>query len=399
MKKRVLSIIHYPVFGGPYNRNIKLAPLLLQKGYETVMLIPDEPGTGRERLQEAGIPLHTCSLSRVRATKDLRIHLRYLREFWRDVHHIRQYIRSECIELVQINGLANSQSAVAARLEGVPVVWQILDSYTPMALRLLLLPVMRWAATVVMCTGKSVAEGHPGIQAFCDRLVYFFPPVDLDAFSAVPGGQVTARQLLGLPIDAPVVGTVGNVNRQKGHLRFVEAAAAIRARRSDVRFVILGGAHQNQASFMATVIDRVKREGFEFGKDFIICDPGSDVPRLAQAFDVFWMTSEPYSEGIPTAIEEAMALGIPVVSTDVGSVREIVSSGRTGFLVHPRDVQGMAARTLELIANSSIRAEMGREAIRSAEQFSAERCAERHFYAYEMALAAQRKSPSRTVAP
>lgn len=388
--KRVLSVIHYPVFGGPYNRNIKLAPLLRRQGYETVVLIPDEPGSGRVRLEDAGVPVRANRLSRVRATKDPRVHVRYVREFWLDVRRIRHIIRTDRIDLVQINGLANPQGAIAARLEGVPVVWQILDTYTPMPLRLAVLPVMRWAATVVMCTGRRVSEVHPGVRAFHDRLVHFCPPVDLDVFRRMPSAQADARRILGLPSNVPVIGTVGNVNRAKGHLMFVEAASAVRARRSDVRFVILGGMHASQAAYMGVVADRVKREGFELGKEFIIRDPGSDVAKLSQAFDLFWMTSEPNSEGIPTAIEEAMALGIPVVSTDVGSVGEIVSPGQTGFLVDPGDARAMASRTLQLLSDASAYAEMARESALLAQQFSTEKCAERHLLAYEMALDAWR---------
>ncbi len=49
----VLSIIHYPIFGGPHNRNLRLAPVLAEQGVRTTVLLPDEPGNAAERLREA----------------------------------------------------------------------------------------------------------------------------------------------------------------------------------------------------------------------------------------------------------------------------------------------------------------------------------------------------------
>ena len=77
------------------------------------------------------------------------------RFIWGDVRRIRRVIREGIFNVVQINGLANSQGAVAARLERVRVAWQILDNYPPMALRRVAMPVVKWLAEVVMCMGQQ----------------------------------------------------------------------------------------------------------------------------------------------------------------------------------------------------------------------------------------------------
>lgn len=383
---RVLSIIHYPVFGGPHNRNIKLAPVLREHGYDTLVLIPDEPGNARERLERAGVPVLARPLVRLRATRDPRVHLRFAARFWRDVAMLRRLIREQGIELVQINGLANAQGALAGRLAGVPVVWQILDTHTPVVLRVMLAPLVRALARVVMCTGEKVSASHPGVRRFGSNLVHFNPPVDLAAFDPSAEKRSRARDALGLPRDVPVVGTVGNVNLQKGHLTFAAAAREVRRTRPDVRFVILGAKHGNHDEYVRRVEESIARAGFTPGEDFLIRDPGDAVADLLPAFDLFWMTSEPGSEGLPTAIEEAMAGGLPVLSTDVGSISELVEDGRTGFLVRPRDAGALAERTLALLTDRALLAAMSGAARREAAAFSVDCCAERHLIAYRKAL-------------
>lgn len=382
----VLSVIHYPVFGGPHNRNMRLAPVLAKQGISTTVLLPAEQGNAAKRLRAAGIRVIEIPLRRIRATKNVREQAKFLGRFPWDVWAIRALIKREKIDVVQLNGLVNPHGALAARSAGVPVVWQILDTYTPMSVRRMIAPLLRSYADVVMCTGKEVAKAHPGALRFGARLLLFNPPVDLVAFAPNANKRRRARESLGLPADVPVVGTVGNVNRQKGHLTFVETADMVRQSRPDVRFVILGAVHQNHADHVSRVQESIARAGFTLGQDFVIRDPGSGVADLLPAFDFFCMTSEPNSEGLPTAIQEAMACGLPVVSTDVGSISELVNDGRTGFLVPARDARTLATKILELLSNPEVACAMSEEAIRVATAFSVERCAELHVRAYRMAL-------------
>lgn len=386
----VLSIIHYPVFGGPHNRNVHVAPHLEAFGVTTTVLLPNEPGNAEVRLKNAGINVVSIQLSRIRATLNPILHLRYVAQFIGDVKRIRRVIREKQIDVVQINGLVNPQGALAARLEGVPVVWQILDTYSPMALRHLVMPVVSWLASVVMCTGLRVAEEHPWAIGFGERLVLFYPPVNLGRFTMSPLNRQHARNTLGLPQDAFVIGSVGNINPQKGHLTFIRAAASLKKKIQNARFVILGATYNNHRQYADMLWREASALGLSLGADLLVVEPGSNVAELESAFDVFWMTSEPRSEGIPTSVEEAMALGIPVVSTKVGSISEIVEEGRTGFVVDSYDIEGIAECTYRLYVDIECKQSMGRAASDYAkERFGVANCARSHLVAYNMAIGGQ----------
>ncbi len=390
----VLSVIHYPIFGGPHNRNARLAPILSERGVKTTVLLPDEPGNAAERLRDAGVNVVLLPMRRIRATKNALTHLRLVLGFAGQVRAVRKLMRELQIDVVQINGLANPHGAFAARGLGIPVVWQVLDTYTPMSLRKLLAPIVRRYADVVMCTGRQVANSHPGVTDRPERLVNFYPPVDVDQFKSDPSVRSAARAALGLDASAFVVGTVGNLNLQKGHDNFIRAAALLKSRVPHAKFVILGASHGNHRAYIDGMWSLGAKLGLEYGRDLMSIDPTGRVHEMAQALDVFWMTPRPNSEGIPTAMEEAMAMCIPVVSFDVGSICELVEHGRTGFLVSDQDVAAVAELTLQHLLDPDQRAKMGGLGRQFVEaNASLEKCAETHIKAYELASRNKLRTP------
>jgi glycosyltransferase involved in cell wall biosynthesis len=116
-------------------------------------------------------------------------------------------------------------------------------------------------------------------------------------------------------------------------------------------------------------------------------DPGSCVADLAAAFDIFWLTSEAKSEGVPTVVEEAMAMALPVVTTNVGAVTEVVDDGVTGYVVKPGDFIALARATSTLLADPIRSQWMGNEARRRAvDRYALQRCVDAQLGAFELAI-------------
>jgi glycosyltransferase involved in cell wall biosynthesis len=393
----VLSIIHYPIFGGPHNCNSMVAPYLADMGISLTVVVPDEPGNAVELLQGRNVSTMPIPLTRMRATKDIRVHARNIACLPGNVRSIRRIIRSESIDVVLINGLVNPHAAFAARLENVPVVWQLIDTFPPMMLRRAMMPLVLRLSGAIMSTGMAVAAVHPGALSFGDRLISFFPIVDSNRFRPDPKQRATARRELGLHDSDFVVGNVGNINPMKGHRTFIKAAAALKRRHASTRFVILGASSVAHADYRAELSSEAESLGLSVGDDLIVHDPGTRVHELAPALDLFWLTSEPRSEGIPTVIGEAMALEMPVVAANVGAVSAAVADGLTGILVAPRDVEAFVAVTSELLDDPDRRRDMGNNARQSAQQlFSPEACADLHRTAFEVALASQSQAEMET---
>lgn len=382
-----LFVIHYPVYGGPHNQAIRLHAPLAARGWHQVVLQPDEPGNAVPRLRAHSVEVAQLPLHRLRAKPDPRLQWRFARGFPGEVAAIRRLIRALDIDLVVPTGLVNPHAALAARLEGRPVAWQLLDTFPPMALRRALMPIVTVLSDAIMTTGRGVAAAHPGALGFGERLFHFFPPVDTSQFRPDPARRAAARAEFGFTPDDLVIGNVGNLNLQKGHRTFIRAAAALRRSHPTARFAILGASYDHHAAYTESLWREAADLGLRLGHELIVRDPGARVAELAPAFDLFWLPSDPRSEGIPTVVEEAMALGLPVVTTDVGAVREAVDHGMTGYVVPPLDPEALAWATVPLIDNPSLREQFGAAGRAVAVQrFSVETCAAVHEATFEAAI-------------
>jgi len=144
-----------------------------------------------------------------------------------------------------------------------------------------------------------------------------------------PERRTRSRDALGLEQDAQVIVTVGRQEFQKGHVHLVRAFDDVAATRPGVELLIVGRNGNHTAPLEARVQrsrfrDRIKTLGHR-----------DDVADILAGADLFVLPS--IYEGFPGAAIEAMALGLPVVASNVPTLREVVDDGCSGLLVPPRD--------------------------------------------------------------
>jgi glycosyltransferase involved in cell wall biosynthesis len=381
----LLIVIHYPVFGGPHNQALQLVRTLELHDVKVLVLLPDQ-GNAPARLRAGGVDVITMPLHRVRATLDPRPLFELASRLPWEVAAIRRVIRDRAIDVVQVGGLVNPHAAIAAALEGKAVVWQLLDSRPPSWVRRLMMPVVLRLADVVMSTGRAIARIHPGAEALGDRLYPFFPPVDVDYFRREKIDGESARLSYGFRPDDLLLVSVGNLNPQKGYEYLLHAMSILRSEDEPVKALIVGAQHETHVAYERELLRLCTQLGLEVGEDVVFAGALDDVRPALAAADVFVLSSVPRSEGVPTAIEEAMMMSLPVVSTDVGGVAELVKEEVTGWLVPPLDARALA-RAIARAVKPGVRAAMGARAReRAASLCSTEHCATTHLEAYGKAL-------------
>jgi len=381
---KVLCVVHYANFGGPHNEALRLLEPLRRRGWDTIVAIPDEPGTAAERLREAGVQVEQLPLGRLRA--DPRHLFRFAREFRPTVRAIEETVERTGAGIVRIGGLVNPHAAFAARRAGAAVVWQIVDSRAPAPLRRAAMPLVRRLADAVMFDGQALIDLHGGRKSLRTPAFVYFPPVDTTRFAPSPEHRRAVREELGIPAHAPVVGTVSSLNPMKGLEHFLDAAAQVAATRPETRFVVVGGAPESHRAYR----ERLHGRAGELGLPNPVAFAGerADVERWYPAFDVHAIASLPRSEGTTTTALEAQSCGVPVVATRVAAVGEVVDDGVTGLLVEPESPRALAEAIQRLLDDDELRARMGaagREAAIS--RFDAERTAGVYVEAYQAALA------------
>lgn len=193
---------------------------------------------------------------------------------------------------------------------------------------------------------------------------------DLSRFLAIeadskPAGRGATRSAHGIPEDAFAIGIVGRLTRVKNHRLMVDAFARMPPARVPAILVVVGdGELRGEIEAWATtrgVADRVRFTGRAI-----------DMPAIYRALDLVAISSD--AEGTPVALIEAMASARPVVSTDVGAVRDIVEDRVHGIVVPPRDAVALAAALGELANDASLRRTLGAAGRRHAEKaFGSER--------------------------
>jgi glycosyltransferase involved in cell wall biosynthesis len=165
------------------------------------------------------------------------------------------------------------------------------------------------------------------------------------------------RAQLGAADDDVVVLTLSNYRTQKGYDTLFEAARHTLDAAPRVRFFAAGQGPRR---------DEVERwhASYAFGSAFTLLGYRDDTANLLAAADVFVQAST--SEGLPVAVMEALALGVPVVATRVGGVPEIVRTGVEGLLVPASDPTALADALLRLVTDPVLRETMSAAAAKRA---------------------------------
>ncbi len=244
----------------------------------------------------------------------------------------------------------------------------------------------RWLygrAARIVTTGERLREQvieETGVPP--GRVVSIPTGIDLARFR--PGGRAAACATLGLPPEAAIVGIVATLRSWKGHRYLIEACASLDRR--DVRLAVVGDGPQREAleelAAGLGIADRVRFAGN--------CD---DVVPWLQALDVFCLPSYA-NEGVPQALMQAMACGLPVVTTNVGSIGEIVEDGVNGIMVAPQDAAAIARALAALLSDTQLRARLADQALAAArERFGEDRMVEAMVREFAAASAASGRVP------
>lgn len=225
----------------------------------------------------------------------------------------------------------------------------------------------RWlytrATAHIVVTGEALRRQLHAQNGFAlEHMTSVRTGIDLHRYR--PGDRAAHRRLLNIPQKA-VIGIVATLRDWKGHDYLLEAVRALEGR-TDLLLLVVGDgprrAHLEQRTDALGIRDAVRFVG---NRD--------DVEQWLPAFDLFVLPSYG-EEGVPQAIMQAMACGLPVVSTPVGAIPEVVADEQTGLLVPPRDAGALAAAIARLIGDPATCARFSAAALERAHaQFGVER--------------------------
>ena len=360
---RVKTVLHTeasPGLGGQEVRTLNEARWTAERGWR-VLLACQPDGRLLERAREAGV--ETAAI-RMRGPLDPV-----------GLVALARLIRRERVDLVHTHSSIDAWlGGMAARLCRVPVVR---TRHVSIAIRRGLNPVYRWLADRVITSGEAIRQVVVGAGAPPERVVAIPAGVNLETF---PFGRRAPDTARALDLGSPVIGSVAMFRGSKGHPQLLQAFAQLREKRPSASLLLVGDgirrAWVQQLAQAAGLAESVVFTGFR-----------PDVPALLATMDCFVLAST-RTEGVPQALLQAFATGVPVVASRIGGIPEVVTDGETGLLVESDSVPALVAaigRVLDDPDASARRARAARALVEA--HFSHARSIDRLLDLYEELLA------------
>ena len=362
MEKKVLYISELVDLGGGEQILLSWVEGLDRNKFRPVLLCACE-GPLPDKLRKMNVPVTVFPFGSIgRAAGFLPfISLPALLRFSRLLFSLRpELVHSNCF-----SGLVFS--ALPARVLGIPVLWSDHGWTSGGGLQGRLIGFFASGITAVSDTVRGFLLGGGSISP--GKVEILYPGVDAERFQKSEGAGET-RKSLSVPPGAFVVGMVARLQEVKGHRLFFQAAAEIRRKHPDARFLVVGArlfARSADDGYETAVAGWIREFGLE--NSVIMAGYREDMPALFSCMDVMVCASR--RESFCLSVAEALACETPVVSTRCGGPEEIIEDGASGLLVPPADPAAMAAAVLRLLENRGEAAAMGRAGrARVKERFS-----------------------------
>lgn len=390
--RRILYVSHLASLSGAEQALLRLIGALDRTRVQPWVVLPSE-GPLREKLDAVGSRTEVLPIAWwIPATNWSSA------EFFGQLAGLPERVEGLCAlaseggaELIHTNTIVTIEGALAAARLGLPHVWHQRSLFWPGHFPppyfdhvAFFFSVVDQLSDHVLCMSREIEREFPSDCRLAPRSVILDGPEK----SALIGGPVEPREAIarryGLEPGSRLLACVGGIQRRKGQLDLVEAAALLVARFPDLVLVLCGDA--SDAEYHARVLRRI--EALRLGARFRFPGFQSDVRSLLAHCEL--LVHPAHSEGFGLVIIEAMAAGKPVVATRSGGPEEIVEDGVSGLLVPVGDPAALAAAIARVLDEPRLAGAMGRAAVQRAMLFTSEEAARPTEAIYERLFAVER---------
>ncbi len=324
----------------------------------------------------------------VRGTQVFSLGMRSVLDMPIVIWRLRRLLRSERPDIVQTWMYhADFIGGTAARLAGIKhVIWGIRTtdikaggSRTAILVRWLCARLSAWVPQMIVCAAEAARKSHIAIGYDAKKMEVVPNGYDFTKLKATVEDRLTLREQCGITQNEVVVGSLGRFHAVKNQENFVQAAGLIAARFPQLKFLMVGRGLDWEN---VQLVDWINATGFQ--NRFVLLGERKDVPQCLAAMDIFCLHSR--TEGFPNVLAEAMAMGLPCVTTDVGDAAMLLAD--TGVVVSKEDPATLAEGIMGVLALDLVqRSALGERAkIRVQAEFSIERARARFEELYRRLL-------------
>ncbi len=328
---KILNITEEARGGGPLNIIMTVAKKLNSETFKTLVLFPKNESSDFEskliqnNVQHSKIRLH-------RLTKDPWHLVKYSLYFIIEVLRIKRFIKTEEIDLVHINNAYQIKGVIAAKMARVPMVWHLHDTKSPALVEVLFRWLAPFADGFIYASNRTKMyyeniypdlrkKENTTIQSSIDTSVFY--PNSSSVLSEYSGKKIIS---------------VGYLNENKGFHHLIHALSKIKEEYKDpVHLFIVGPAFKNQQAYLEVLKNKTKELNLS---NVHFLGMRKDISNLLNAADIYVCASD--FEASPISVWEAVACGLPIISTDVGDVKHLLQPLNLASIIDGEKTNAMA---------------------------------------------------------
>ena len=346
---KVIKIIEEGRVGGPHMDILRISPKVQRVGINVSVVLPQKNSSDfQKRLTVAGIPFYATPMTTMR--KHPNTVFSYVFKFIPELFCLTRLIRQLNPDLVHVSGGSwQIKGVLAGRLAGEKVVWHLNDTKTPKVIKLLF-GIIQPLAHAFITAGHRVQEYYLAKEKI--RPIFnISAPVDCSVFNPALVRMTLADNVCRII-------TIANISPVKGLENFLELAAKLN-QKSDkyLEFRVVGVLYDSQKEYY----ERLKALEKKLKLTNLVFVGGvKDVRNELANADIYVCSS--LAEASPTSVWEAMAMGKPIISTNVGEVDHVFQNGDIGFIVPIGNVKEIVSKVDYLLLHPLKAQRLGRNA-------------------------------------
>lgn len=375
MVQNILYIHHTSKISGAEMSLFNLLINLAKDQFKSIVICPSL-GPYVDKLKQHGIRVKIFRIRRLKRSLNPLFYILSLFSLISFTIKLIGFIKRERISLVHANSfIAGIYGSPGARLTNIPIIWHIRDIIRPRWVsRFLTFVAGKLASQIIVVSNATGAEFTQRGKKL-DKTVTIYNGIDLDEFNPNISG-IKIKKEFGLNCRTPIIGILGQLAPGKGHKVFIKAARKILKYFPTAKFLIVGDiVYHHEKRYRRKLKEMVAN--LSLTNNIVFTGFRNDVPEIMSSLDVLVHTSI-MPDSLPRVLLEAMALGKPIVATNVGGVPEIIEDGKTGILVSPDNADAVAEAVVTLLQDKERAKQMGLAGRQRVEQnFSIEKHIER----------------------
>jgi glycosyltransferase involved in cell wall biosynthesis len=357
--KKIILIHNSADFYGSSRSLFRLTTRLDRSRFLPIVFLPVD-GPLRKKLEESGVEVVISSSLRIITRKifySFQI-IPWILSILPSTIFLSQLIGRHRASVVHSNVAVVCNSALAARIAGVPHIWHVRESFLEFGP--LWKPYSRYMLALskkILCVSRATASQFPDSP----KVEVVPNGVDLAEFPIISVSErLESRKKFSISKNELVVGTVGRIKFvRKGQEFLLRAAAHLIHAGQDLKVLLVGGPAPGSEDHLPRL--QALAKDLEISDHVVFAGELSNPREAYAAMDIFVLPSA-QPEPFGGVVMEAMSLGLPVIGTNIGGTPDQIAEGETGFLVPSGDPEAIAKALLCLTENPALRESMAQAA-------------------------------------